>query len=334
MREPSCDNAPLMKTRLLGRTGRQVSEIGYGAWGIGGTLWIGADDGESLRALHRALDLGINLIDTALGYGHGHSEQLVGNVVRERKEEIFVATKVPPKNRIWPAARGVPVSECFPAEHIVHCCEKSLRNLGLERLDLLQFHTWQDEYLDQDGWRDALLGLKRSGKARFLGISVNDHDPASAVRAVASGLFDSVQVIYNIFDQSAEQELFPLCLEHRVGVIARVPLDEGGLAGTITPETTFPEGDFRNQYFRGDRKRQVYERAAALEGLLGEEAATLPELALRFCLNHEAVSTVIPGMRRLATVEANAAVSDGRRLSAGLAEKLKAHGWPRNFYQA
>jgi len=323
-----------MKTRLLGRTGRQVSEIGYGAWGIGGTFWIGADDTESMKALHRALDLGMNLIDTALGYGYGHSEQLVGRVVRERKEEIFVATKVPPKNRIWPAARGVPVSECFPAEHIVSCCEKSLRNLGADQVDLLQLHTWQDEYLDQDGWRDALLGLKTSGKARFLGISVNDHDPSSALRAVASGLFDSVQVIYNIFDQSPETELFPLCLEHRVGVIARVPLDEGGLTGTITAETTFPEGDFRNQYFSGERKRQVHERAEALKTLLGEEAATLPELALRFCLSHQAVSTVIPGMRRLATAEANAAVSDGRRLSAGLREKLGAQAWPRNFYRA
>jgi len=323
-----------MNQRLLGRTGRQVSEIGYGAWGIGGTFWIGADDTESLTALHRALDLGMNLIDTALGYGYGHSEQLVGQVVRERKDDIFVATKVPPKNRIWPAARGVPVSECFPGAHIVSCCEKSLRNLGMEQVDLLQLHTWQDEYLDQDGWRDVLLGLKSSGKVRFLGISVNDHDPSSALRAVASGLFDCVQVIYNIFDQSPETELFPLCLEHRVGVIARVPLDEGGLTGTITPESTFPEGDFRNEYFRGERKRQVHERAGALKELLGEEAATLPELALRFCLSHEAVSTVIPGMRRIATVEANAAVSDGRLLSAGLREKLGAHAWPRNFYQA
>jgi aryl-alcohol dehydrogenase-like predicted oxidoreductase len=322
-----------MKTRALGRTGFGVSEIGYGAWGIGGTFWIGADDSESLRALHHALDLGMNFIDTALGYGYGHSEQLVGRVVRERKQEILVATKVPPKNRIWPAARGVPVSECFPPEHIVACCEKSLRNLGMDHVDLLQLHTWQDEYLDQDGWKDALLGLKRAGSVRALGISVNDHDPASALRAVASGLFDSVQVIYNIFDQSPEAALFPGCVEHHVGVIARVPLDEGGLTGTLTPETVFPEGDFRNQYFRGERKRQVQERADALKDVLGEEAATLPELALRFCLSHDAVSTVIPGMRRVATVEASAAVSDGRRLSAGLRDELRSHAWQRNFYQ-
>lgn len=321
-----------MKTRLLGRTGLAVSEIGYGAWGIGGTFWIGADDAESLRALHRAVELGVNFIDTALGYGYGHSEELVGRVVSERRGEVYVATKVPPKNRIWPAARGVPVSECFPADHIVACCEKSLRNLGMDRVDLLQLHTWQDEYLDQDGWRDALLGLKRSGKVRFLGVSVNDHDPTSAVSAVSSGLFDSVQVIYNIFDQGPEEALLPLCAEHQVGVIVRVPLDEGGLTGTITPETTFPKGDFREEYFRGERKREVHARASALTELLGDEARTLPELALRFCLSHDAVSTVIPGMRRLTTVESNSTVSDGRRLSPALRDKLRAHAWARNFY--
>jgi aryl-alcohol dehydrogenase-like predicted oxidoreductase len=227
----------------------------------------------------------------------------------------------------------VPASECFPADHIVSCAENSLRHLGLERIDLIQLHTWQDEYLEQEGWRDALLRLKQSGKVRFLGISVNDHDPGSGLRAVASGVFDTVQIIYNIFDQSPETEFFPACLDHDVGVLARVPLDEGGLTGAIGPETTFPEEDFRSRYFAGDRKRQVWERAQALEALLGDEAGTLPELALRFCLSHDAVSTVIPGMRRVATVEANAAVADGRRLSTRLLARLRAHAWPRNFYE-
>lgn len=321
-----------MRTRRLGRTGLQVSEIGYGAWGIGGTLWIGARDDESLRALHRAADLGVNFIDTALGYGTGHSERLVGRVVRERKETLYVATKIPPRNLVWPAARDVPVSETFPSGHVTSCAENSLRNLGLETIDLIQLHVWQDAYLDQDGWRDALLRLKQAGKVRFLGISVNDHDPASALRAVASGIFDTAQIIYNVFDQSPEAQFFPACLTHDVGVLARVPLDEGGLTGTITPQTTFPDGDFRNRYFAGERKRQVHERTERLKALLGEEAQGLPELALRFCLSHEAVSTVIPGMRRIASVEANAAVSDGRRLSLGLLAKLRAHAWPRNFY--
>jgi aryl-alcohol dehydrogenase-like predicted oxidoreductase len=296
-------------------------------------MWIGARDDESVRALGRAIDLGVDFVDTALGYGMGHSEKLVGQVVRGRKEAVAVATKIPPRNKLWPARRGVPVSECFPPDHIRSCAEKSLWNLGLERIDLLQLHTWQDEYLEQGGgWQDALLDLKREGKVRLLGVSVNDHDPRSALRAVASGLFDSVQVIYNIFDQTPEEELFPACIEHGVGVLARVPFDEGGLTGSVTADTRFPAGDFRNHYFGGERKRQVGERAEALKALLGEEAATLPELALRFCLAHDAVSTVIPGMRRVSSVEANAAVSDGRGLSAALRERLAAHAWPRNFY--
>ena len=321
-----------MEYRPLGRTGLEVSAIGYGAWGIGGTLWIGADDAQSLRALHRAVDLGVNFVDTAFDYGHGHSETLVGRLVRERREPVLVATKIPPKNRVWPAAPDVPVSECFPADHIVEYAERSLKNLGRDHVDLMQLHTWNDAYLDQDGWRDAFLGLKRSGKARFLGLSVSDHDPRSALRAVGSGIFDTVQVIFNIFDPSPARELLPACQTAGVGVLARVPFDEGALTGAITPDTTFPPGDFRNEYFAGDRKRQVHERVQALRGLLGDEAASLPELALRFCLSHDAVSTVIPGMRRIASVEANAAAGDGRRLSGPLIEELGRHAWPRNFY--
>ena len=322
-----------MKTRPLGRTGLQVSEIGFGAWGIGGTLWIGAKDEESREALHRALDLGVNLIDTAIVYGQGRSERLVGQVVRERRDaSVHVATKIPPRNLEWPARRGVSVRETFPADHITRFCDKSLRNLGMERVDLLQLHVWQDAWLDEDGWREAWLGLRTSGKARFLGLSVNDHDPASALRAVSSGLFDAVQVIYNVFDPTPAAALLPLCAKHGVGVLARVPLDEGGLTGTIRPDTTFPEGDFRNGYFRGERRREVFDRTEALRALLGEESQTLPELALRFCLAPDAVSTVIPGMRTAARVAENTPVSDGRRLSPALLEKLARHAWPRNFY--
>jgi aryl-alcohol dehydrogenase-like predicted oxidoreductase len=220
----------------------------------------------------------------------------------------------------------------FPAEHIVTSTETSLRNLGMECVDLLQLHVWLDDFLEQDAWRDAFLGLKRAGKARFLGISINDHDPASALKAVASGVFDTVQVIYNIYDPTPARELFPACKTHDVGVLARVPLDEGGLTGTITAQTTFPDGDFRGFYFRGDRKQQVFEHTQALAPLLGAEARTLPELALRFCLSQDAVSTVIPGMRRIATVDANVDVSDGRRLSPGLLATLAGHAWPRDFY--
>jgi aryl-alcohol dehydrogenase-like predicted oxidoreductase len=323
-----------MKYRRLGRTGLMVSEIGFGAWGIGKGMWIGAEDSESLVAMRRAVERGLNFIDTALAYGPGHSERLVGRLVRETKGPLYVATKVPPKNLVWPAAPGVAVGEVFPADHVKRSAEESLANLGLERIDLLQLHVWRDEYLDDHraGWQEALAELKKSGKVRFVGISVNDHDPGSALRAVASGLFDSAQIIYNVFDQSPEAAFFPACQKHDVGVIARVPFDEGGLTGTITPDSTFPTGDFRNQYFKGDRKRQVWERTEALKKLLDGEAKTLPELALRFCLGPDAVSTVIPGMRRLASVDANVAVSDGRRLSPALRETLKVHAWPRSFY--
>jgi aryl-alcohol dehydrogenase-like predicted oxidoreductase len=322
-----------MKTRPLGRTGLHVSEIGFGAWGLSGVQWIGATDDESVRALHRALDLGVNLVDTALAYGDGASERIIGRVLRERGQggaAVIVATKVPPKNRIWPA-RGSS-AEVYPAEHVVASCEASLRHLGLDHVELLQLHVWHDRFLDEDGWKDALLGLKRAGKARFVGISVSEHDADSALRAASAGLFDAMQILFNIFDPRPAEALLPACAAHGVGVLARVPLDEGGLTGQIRPDTTFPEGDFRNHYFRGDRRREVSERAARLEGLLGPEAASLPELALRFCLSDEAVSTVIPGMRSAARVDQNASAGDGRRLSPGLMASLKAHAWPRNFY--
>jgi aryl-alcohol dehydrogenase-like predicted oxidoreductase len=311
-----------------------ISEIGFGAWGIGKGMWIGADDAESLLALRRAVEMGVNFIDTALAYGPGHSERLVGELVREMKVPLYVATKIPPKNLEWPAKRGVPATSVFPAAHIKKSAEESLKNLGLDHIDVLQLHVWHDEFLADTyaGWQEALRELQKSGKVRFVGISVNDHAPSSALGAVASGLFDTAQIIYNIFDQAPEEMFFPACQKHDVGVIARVPFDEGGLTGTITPDTTFPSGDFRNEYFKGDRKRQVWERTEALKKLLGGEGATLPELALRFCLSHDAVSTVIPGMRRLSRVEANVAVSDGRRLSPEMRAKLKAHAWRRNFY--
>jgi aryl-alcohol dehydrogenase-like predicted oxidoreductase len=322
----------MMNLRPLGRTGLRVSEIGFGAWGIGGNLWIGAQDDESLRALHRAADLGVNFYDTALVYGMGHSEQLVGRLLRERSETLHVATKVPPLNRVWPARAGVPVSEVFPGRHVRASVDESLRHLGLERIDLLQLHVWRDEWLDEGDWRATIDELKRAGKLRFFGVSINDHQPESALRLVASGLADAVQVIYNVYDPTPAAALFPACLEHGVGVLARVPLDEGALTGTITPASTFPPDDFRNRYFRDERKAEVQARARALETLLGAEAETLPELALRFCLSHEAVSTVIPGMRRVATVEANARLGDGRRLSAELLRALGGHAWPKNFY--
>jgi aryl-alcohol dehydrogenase-like predicted oxidoreductase len=321
-----------MNYRRLGRTGLEVSEVGYGAWGIGGSGWLGAEDDESLRALDRALDCGINLIDTALGYGDGHSEELVGRVVRERSETIHVATKIPPKNGLWPARKGTRADETFPAEHVRACTEQSLRNLGLDTIDVQQFHVWDDDWVEQGDWREAIEDLRREGKIRFFGVSVNDHEPGNAVALVRSGAVDAVQVIYNVFDQSPEDELFPACREHDVGVLARVPLDEGGLTGRITPDTTFPDGDFRARYFRGDRRREVHERAQAIAADLGIDMEDLAEAALRFILSAEEVSSVIPGMRSVRNVERNCAVGDGRGLSPELVERLRAHRWVRSFY--
>jgi len=320
-----------MRYRRLGRTGWEVSEIGFGAWGIGKQMWIGAEDRQSLRALHQAVDQGINFIDTALAYGDGHSESLVGRFVKERSERIYVATKVPPKNLIWPAHGSL--QEVFPPEHIAACAETSLRNLGLERIDLLQLHVWDPCWLEDVSWQEALNRLQEEGKVECVGVSINDHQPDSALQLVASGAIDTVQVIYNIFDQSPEDHLFPLCQEKSVGVIARVPFDEGALTGKITAGTVFPEGDWRNEYFRGDRKREVQERVEKLKSFLsGDVGRTLPELALKFCLSHPAVSTVIPGMRTTSHVASNVEVTDEPPLSASVLARLREHRWDKNFY--
>ena len=321
-----------MQYRTLGRTGLRVSEIGYGAWGIGKSGWVGADDDESLRALRRAIDLGLTFIDTALGYGDGHSERLVGQVVRDHSQPIYVATKVPPKNGQWPARAGVPASEAFPRDHVIACTERSLRNLGLEAIDVQQFHVWSDEWVGQGDWLEAIELLKEQGKIRFFGVSINDHQPDNALTLLDTGVVDTVQVIYNIFDQSPEDHLFPACQRHDVGVIVRVPLDEGGLTGTVTPETTFPEGDFRASYFAGDRKRAVFERVQAIVADLGIPLDEAAEIALRYTLSHPAVSTVIPGMRSVRNAERNCAIGDGRGLTPEQVGTLKAHRWVRSYY--
>lgn len=321
-----------MQYRRLGKTGWQVSEIGFGAWGIGRSFWVGAEDQESLAALHAAVDAGVNFIDTALVYGDGHSETLVGQVVRDRKERIYVATKVPPLNEHWPALASDRVSDCFPSDHILKSTEQSLKSLKMDCVDLQQLHVWRDEWMADQRWLEALHKLKQQGKVRAIGVSINDHEPDTALKLVASGVIDTVQVIYNIFDQSPSHALLPACLTHDVGVLARCPFDEGALTGAITADTTFPPGDWRNSYFKGDRKAQVAARVGPLKKLLGSESKTLPELALRYCLAHSAVGTVIPGMRTRRHVTSNCSVSDGRTLSESLIGTLKQHAWQKNFY--
>jgi aryl-alcohol dehydrogenase-like predicted oxidoreductase len=322
-----------MNQRPLGRTGLQVSEVGYGAWGIGQSMWLGAEDDESLRALNRAVDLGVTMIDTALAYGNGHSEQLVGQVARERDEPIVVATKIPPKNMTWPAPAGIDPDEAFPADYVRECTERSLRHLGLDTIDVQQFHVWSDDWVGRGSWLAGIEALKAEGKIRAFGVSINDHQAANAVKLIESGAVDTVQVIYNVFDQSPEDELLPACEQHGIGVLARVPFDEGALTGTIGPDTEFPDGDFRNHYFRDDRKQQVADHVQAILDDLGIERDQLPEVALRYILSHPAVSTVIPGMRTVRNVERNAAVGDGNGLPAEQVEALKRHRWERDFYR-
>jgi aryl-alcohol dehydrogenase-like predicted oxidoreductase len=321
-----------MNYRNLGKTGLSISEIGYGAWGIGKTSWVGASDDESIKALNRSIDLGLNFIDTALAYGRGHSESLVGRVKKERSETIYVATKIPPQNGQWPAQAGVSAAKTFPASHVIASTEESLKNLGVETIDVQQFHVWSDEWVNQGDWLKAVQKLKEQGKIKHFGVSINDFQPENAIKLIETGVVDTVQVIYNIFEQSPEDRLFPACDRHQVGVIVRVALDEGGLTGKITPDTTFEASDFRNRYFRGDRKQQVYERVQKIASDLTISLDQVAETALRYVLSHPTVSTVIPGMRSVRNVERNCQVGDGRGLPKEQLEKLKAHRWVRNFY--
>jgi aryl-alcohol dehydrogenase-like predicted oxidoreductase len=322
-----------VRYRRLGREGPQVSEVGYGAWGIGGSGWVGADEQESVRALQRAIDLGVNFIDTARGYGE--SERLVGEVVVAscRDVRVYVATKVPPANGLVPAPTGLHPNGAFSRDHVRRCLATSLEQLGLPAVDLLQFHAWQDEWLGRGQWEEAIEELKAEGVVRWFGVSVNDHQPASATKLVQSGLVDAVQVIYNVFDQSPEDELLPLCQQHGVGVIVRVALDEGGLTGRIRPDTTFPEGDCRRRYFRGDRRAEVARRVAAIRADLGLAQDEIAAIALRFVLSHPAVTCVIPGMRSVRNVQRNVAVSDAGPLDRDTLTVLRRHRWVRNYYQ-
>jgi aryl-alcohol dehydrogenase-like predicted oxidoreductase len=321
-----------MRYRKLGRTGLEVSEIGFGAWGIGADMWKGAEDETSLAAMRRAIELGVNFIDTAIVYGSGHSEKLVGQIKREHPE-VIIASKVNPANQEWPAKHTTPADVAFSAEHVIARTEKSLRNLGVGTIDVQQFHVWSDSWVGQGSWLDGIERLKADGKIRFFGVSVNDAQPSSVLKLVETGLVDSVQVIYNIFDQAPEDNLFPACERNDVGVIVRVPLDEGALTGKVRPDTVFPEGDFRNGYFSGDRKAQVWERVQKIAADLGIEIEQLPQAALRFCLVPDAVSTVIVGMRSIGHVEANAAVSDAGPLSAEQVELLRPHRWVHDWYR-
>ncbi|AYN68948.1 aldo/keto reductase [Euzebyella marina] len=316
-----------MKYRRFGRTDWQVSEIGYGMWGMAG--WKESDDIQSSKSLDLAVENGVNFFDTAWGYGEGHSEELLGELVRRHpKEKLYTASKIPPKNFQWPAKPEYTYEESYPVNHIIEYTDKTLTNLGMERIDLMQFHTWDDGWSKREEWQRAIEDLKKQGKIGAMGISVNRWEPENGIEAIKTGLIDAVQVIYNIFDQNPEDRLFPLCEEMDIAVIARVPFDEGTLTGNLTKDTVFPEGDWRGTYFVPENLNSSVDHADALRPLI-PEGMNMAEMALRFILENKNVSTTIPGMRKQRNVLANTATSDGKGLSKELLEELKQHRWDR-----
>jgi aryl-alcohol dehydrogenase-like predicted oxidoreductase len=305
-----------------------ISEVGYGMWGMGG--WTGSDDEESRHSLQRAVDLGCNFFDTAWVYGNGHSEKLLGKLVRTNPgKRIYIATKIPPRNMKWPSRREYTLEDCYPPDHVEEYVRRSLKNLSIPTIDLIHFHTWEDHWEEDHRWIKTVEELRDQGMFRAVGISLNRREPWNGVHAVRSGAVDAVQVAYNIFDQGPEDELLPACKEMDVGVIARVPFDEGALTGTLTPESRWPEGDFRNTYFNASNLAATLERVDALKPLVPKDR-TVADMALRFILDNPLISTVIPGMRKMAHVEANLAVSEATPLPQDVHGRLKGHRWDRS----
>ena len=316
-----------MDYRTFGKLGWKVSEIGHGMWGMGS--WLDSDDKQSLEALHHSVELGINFFDTAWVYGDGRSEKLLGQLLKVHSDKrLYTVTKIPPKNMAWPAEPWYNVEDTYPPEHIVKYTEISLKNLGIEQVDLILFHVWDDAWADDEGWQKAIADLKKRGLIKAFGISIDRWEPANVIKAIKTGNIDAVEVIYNIFDQAPEDELFPVCRELGIATIARVPFDEGTLTGTLTLDSKWPKGDWRNSYFTPDNLKQSIDHANNLKPLI-PSGSTMPELALQFILSNPDVSTTIPGMRQIKNVDANVKASEKGKLDSALIEKLRAHRWDR-----
>jgi aryl-alcohol dehydrogenase-like predicted oxidoreductase len=316
-----------MNYRRFGRTNLQVSEIGHGLWGMSG--WTGSSDKQSLETLQKSLEMGCNFYDSAWAYGRGHSDRLLGTLIKNNPtSNIITASKIPPKNFHWPASSKDKLKQVFPRQHVIDYTHKILKGIGRQPLDVLQFHVWDDSWTEDDDWKVAISDLKAQNLIRFFGLSINRWEPWNGLKAMRTGLVDAVQVIYNIFDQAPEDELFPLCEQLDIGVIARVPLDEGGLSGTLTDATRFPVFDWRARYFGPENLHQTVVRAEALKEFL-PAGMGLPEMALRFCLANQNVSTTIVGMRNLQHLEQDVKVSDGVPLPDELVARLRPHRWDR-----
>lgn len=316
-----------MEYKKFGKLDWNVSQVGYGMWGMAG--WSESDDKISNRSLDRAVEMGCNFFDTAWGYMEGKSEQILAGLVKRHAEKrLYTATKIPPKKDEWPPSKSSTLKDIYPSDHILEYTEKSLTNLGVETIDLMQFHVWEDSWADRDEWKEMVQKLKQEGKVQSFGISVNRWEPANCLKALESGLIDSIQVIYNIFDQSPEDVLFPYCEKNDIAIIARVPFDEGSLTGRLSLDSKWDQGDFRNIYFGPENLPPTVERVEKLKRLVGN-GMPLAEMALRFIASHPAVTTMIPGMRQLRNVEANMGISDGKGLSKEWIEKLRDHRWDR-----
>jgi aryl-alcohol dehydrogenase-like predicted oxidoreductase len=334
-----------MEYRTLGKTGLKVAAVGMGTWQLAGRPWgwDAPDEAESLRALHRYVELGGNFIDTAYVYGRvdepgdekgDHtSEELIGKFVKEKgiRDKVIIATKIVPKNRKWPARQGVPVSEVFPNDHIEEMVDESLKALDMDTIDLMQFHVWQDDFAREDGWKETIQKITKKGKVKHWGISINDYQPSNCLKTLDTGLIETIQLIFNIFHQRPIERLFPYAKANNIGLIARVPLDEGGLTGRYNLDTKFSD-PMHSVYFSPDRLEQLLPRADKLKELLNGEAKTMAELALRFILSFDEISCAIPGTRKVKYVEENTAAADGRKLSDDLMNELKKHAFERNWY--
>jgi aryl-alcohol dehydrogenase-like predicted oxidoreductase len=316
-----------MQYRQFGRTGWKVSDVGYGLWGMSG--WAGADDQQSIASLQQAADAGCTFFDSAWGYGSGKSDQLLGQLLRNNPGKgLYAASKIPPKNFKWPALASYKYADVFSPDHVFRFADLIRKNLGRDEIDLLQFHVWDDSWTDEPDFRNNVEKLKADGIIRAFGLSLNRWEPWNGMKAIRTGLVDAVQVIYNIFDQAPEDELFPLCREMNIGVIARVPLDEGSLGGQMTAQTKFPEGDWRARYFTAENLIPTIERVERLKQII-PAGMTLPEMAIRFVLSHPEVSTTIVGMRKPENVAANVSYSDKGPLASDLIAELRRHRWDR-----
>jgi aryl-alcohol dehydrogenase-like predicted oxidoreductase len=316
-----------MQYRKFGRSGFEVSDMAYGLWGMGG--WSGSNDEESLKALQLSVELGCNFFDSAWAYGDGRSDGLLGQTIAAAPHKrLYAASKIPPKNLRWPALPKYRYHDVFPPDHVFTYADLIRKNLGTDTIDVLQFHVWDDSWTDEPDFRTTVEKLKRDNIVRAFGLSLNRWEPENGIKAIRTGLVDAVQVIYSIFDQSPEDELFPLCQELSIGVIVRVALDEGSLGGKMTRETKFPKSDWRSGYFNPKNLANTMDRVDKLKEFL-PRGMSLPEMALRFVLSHPAVSTVIVGMRKLEHVEGNISLSDKRPLSPQLLTELKKHRWDR-----